>query len=268
MAAVTEDPALSRQLVNSCFGLKLAQFGVVSLDSTHIKDVINIINRWRLNVGATRDVTDLQIRTEAVHLINTFPELTYQGLNNDIDTMIDLLVKGRLDVKLDYINFSPLFIGRVVSAYKAFKTAEITKMRDAVLTKNPDTPPTPVETRLEGMKWMIETQAEAARSGHADTGFSRDVYDFLRKTKRMQFTDAMIQEAKHYSDKKYPEWLNRQPREEAARLTAQKALRDQRLRQFGIEYCLVEFFKATDLPGLLAGITVAEYEKYLNPEKK
>lgn len=267
IATVLGEPQLDQAIVKSCYCRRLGTLGRVDMKSDKIDAVVEHISYWRMITGCMKDLDEkgIQIRSEAVYLINEFPDLTFEGENNDLANICEMLVQGRLEIKLDFVQFSPLFMGRCIAAYLKLKQNQITKMTNELLTKNPAEETVPIEEKLASFQETLRIVAKQSKDDKYD-GFQRIfnqyVYDFLRKTKRMVFDDQITSAARKYADGKYQDYFSKQHALIKDKAVVRKE-KEKILRQFGIHFCLKNYFSNNDVEKLVAEISADDYNKYL-----
>jgi hypothetical protein len=264
----SDDPQLAGQLIRSFGGRKLKD-----LDMGNEQDkgtVISTIGYIRSFVGCIKDVDTPQIHMEADFLHTNYGELTFEGPDNDLINALTLLSTGKLDMKLSYIlNFSCLFLGQILDSYLRRKRTEINKLGAETYGLAEEAPPVSLEDRLLSMKDNIRKCHQHFMDGFNERFFNVLVYDFLRKTKRLIFNDALIEEAKQYAQKKYTT-LASPLRVQTVKsvVDGSKKEKDRMIRQFCIDFSLSKYFESLDLEEMLDGITLEEYDRFVQSEKK
>lgn len=220
---------------------------------------IDMVANWRMLLAATKDTDPQLIRTEAIYLVDTHPDITIAELKN----AIRLLTEHKLGINLPFvINFSCLFMSQVLAAYLQIKETVIVEVIKAEDRQLPQEIEVSLEERTESIKYMIVECKKHVEEGCQQVIFVNDVYNFLRKTKRLVFNDKMVEEAKAYANKQYAVWVSNQPLNLSRVNQDVKKEKELMLRQFGINYCLIDFYKNNDLQKVYSSVTVEDYKIY------
>lgn len=260
LAGKTDNPKEVRQLIEASYAPKLKTIDPANQEQ--MGSVIDLVSYWRTLVGCIKDVSPVQLRVEAEYLVKSWPEFTMQ----DMRIAMNLLVTQKLEMNMPYvINFSSLFMGQVISAYESYKRKEINKIgeqvTEPVLLPND---PTPAE-KAEIMKEMITDCYQHVKDGCFETFYFRTVYDFLRKTNRLKITDQVAKDGKEYCEKKMKSFAATKATKiinassVMYRNSDPKKEREDAIRKFKIEYCLVWYFENNKLESILQSITENDY---------
>lgn len=254
---------------NTVIGTGEAERSIKKLGELNMEDdvdfnfMIDLVGNWRMLLGATKETDPALFRVEAIYLVDTHPDLTIVELK----TAIRLLSEHKLNIKLPFVvNFSCMFMSHVIQAYIELKETLIASVIN-VADKQYLPPPEPsIQERLDDMKYMIVECKKFLEKCEGLFVF-HDVYDFLRKTKRLVFTPEMVEEAKKYGERRYGLWVSSQPLQLNRVSSEVKKERETMVREFGIYYCLMEYFKKIDLAEELKKIEESEYIDYINKKK-
>lgn len=230
----------------------------------HYDALVDLIGQWRMICGAMKGVDAVQIKMEATHMQMAHGTLTMAEVKMAIQFMVD----QKLGINLpDYINFSCVFISKVLSAYEDVKQELLSKIIPVAEKNALIEPPAPsMQEKVETMRYMIRECSKHAKVGFKQIVFNMTVYSFLKKTGRIVITDEIKAEARKHADKQYAIYalavpLNLQRSAVVIKKEGQ-ALR----KQYGVQYCLLHYFKQypvlADLERALQEIQEADYERY------
>lgn len=245
------------QMIVACFSRKLADYNID--DKKDYNKVIDIVSTWRYNVGAMKDVPAIQLRLEADYLFKTWPNTTIE----DVRVCIELMTQDVLDLKLEYVNFSALFMGRVLTAYYNYKSTVIGKVHDLIDQQLPASEERTLAQRAEDIKGLVKLCHDHYLEKFKETIFNGVVYDFLRNTRRLVITKELAEKAKAESSVLYSKMRDNNNRSIAQLLRPTQASKDDKkkaLRQFGVIYCLKDYFGKIKIDELLASITEKDIE--------
>jgi hypothetical protein len=261
LAVKTDNPKEVTKLIDATYGRKL---GTVNMHQKEDQDkVIDLVSYWRTLLGAIKDVHPAQLKVEAAYLVENYPTLTF----SDINLAMDCLIQQKLDLRLPFvINFSALFMGQVLDAYRRYKAEEINKISEQV------TPPVPPSQKLtpsqkaEEMKSILRLCRDQVVDGCKERFFNGIVYDFLRRTGRLVLNDQVIEDGKKYCAKKMMEYqagtiaslndiVNKRKSDQDA-----KRDREAQMRQHKIDYCLIYFFSTQEIDKIIEGICSKDYQ--------
>jgi hypothetical protein len=228
--------------------------------------MVDLVAGWRLLLGATKETDPTVFKFEATYLVETYPLLPIAELKCAIKFLNEQLL-FKLNPNYE-INFSCAFMSKAISEYLSLKGKVVSEVNDVLDRQVLPAPEPSIEEQLEGLKYMIRECDAFLKNQDKGVFVFGDVYNFLRKTKRLVFNDKMIEDARKYGDKKYALWLSTQPLSLNRVSSEVKKEKDQMVREFGIYYCLMEYFNSIDLEKELAKITPEEYRKYQDERKQ
>ena len=242
---------IANEMIVACYCRKLGDYDVDNKEDYN--RIIDVVSNWRYMVGAMKDIPAIQLRLEAEYLFKTWPNVTVE----DIKICIDLMTQGILDLKLEYVNFSALFMGRVLNAYFEYKSTVITKVNELMSFQLESPPQRTPEQKVEDMKELIKICHGHFLEGFKETVFNGIVYDFLRLTGRLVITKELAEKAKGFSNASYStlrDNTNRSIGELLKPNDQHKENKKKVVRQFGINYCLKDYFKKHTLEETLASV--------------
>lgn len=258
-----ENSEVAILLIEGKFDRPLSEYSLTN--ESDLDSLLTLVGQMRMRLGFDKNVNPDHVKLEAEYLKAQWGSLS----KKDITNAIDFLVSARLDYSMAYQHtFSTLVIGGILASYRKFRATVLGKVekvagdREAVMAK-----PISIQEQVETIKDIIRLCHEHYKNGFQETFFNRTVYDFLRKTKRMIFTDESVKRAKEFAEKEYQKWNLIQQQGTAGNLSEvlRKATshidKDSKIRQFGIQYCLKEYFDNNDLEKVIQSISEKDYQK-------
>jgi len=161
--------------------------------------VIDALGKWRFYLGIKEKASKEEIIINVQFIRDHFGNYNV----NDIHEAMQTSIAGKLDVDNNhYGNFGPLYISRVLNAYKNHKS-EILQYCKKQLDKNapkalPERNP---KEELDAMKtFFLRAHKEANDTFYNDYG---DVwYNFAKRNGLLTFTKELIDEAKRFGKHK------------------------------------------------------------------
>ncbi len=225
-------------------------------------DLVQKVGGWRYMVGAMKDsmgkvIGEKQLAVEAGILLKNYPNFTLMELDN----AINLLIAQKLNVKVDFINFSPLFMGQILSAYEKYKQMRLSLIPEYQAEQD-ETKKTTISERMQSMKEMITEIAIHVKSGGVGHFFSGIVYDFLRATKRLRIDTDLLKNSKEYANKQYGFFVKKGDKTilETANLPPEaKKEKIASLRRFQIDFLLKDFFEKNNVDKVIESMSEKEW---------
>ncbi len=158
--------------------------------------VIDALGKWRFYLGLKEKASKEEIIINVQFIRDHFGEFNVQDIHEAMQTSI----AGKLDVDNNhYGNFGPLYISRILNAYKSYK-GDILQYCKKQLDKNaPKALPTwnPKE-HLESMQSAFLRAHEQAKSGFFND-YGDVWYNFAKRNGYLSFTQDLIEEAKRFA---------------------------------------------------------------------
>lgn len=160
-----------------------------------LADVIDALGKWRFYLGIKEKASKEEIIINVQFIRDHFGEMNVQ----DIHEAAQLSIAGKLDVDNNhYGNFGPLYISRILNAYKVHKNDVLTWCKKELDKNKPKALPerNPQEEIKEMRLYFLRAHKEAKEDFFNDYG---DVwYNFAKRNNFLSFTEDLIQSAKRY----------------------------------------------------------------------
>lgn len=259
LAEKTDNPKEISEFINATYDRKLSTIDIGN--QNQMNEVVNLVSYWRTLMGCTKDVSPAQIRIEAEYIVQEYPTITIQ----DVKLAMNYCIKQKLDIKLPYVlNFSTLLMGQIIESYKTYKAEQINKIGDQV------TPPaiaydlTPAQ-KADNMKDIIRSCAQHIDEGCKERFYFRTVYDFLRRTGRLQIDDKLAKDGKEYVEKKLKAFQPSTSGTLRALMPGAsvevKKQRELATKQYKLDFLLINYFQTHKLEDVINSITEKDYRE-------
>ena len=123
-------------------------------NNNQLKPLIDLVGKWRYYIGIREDLSQEEMFMNINFIRENFNELNLI----DINQAINLSLKGDLNVDVEhYQNFTPLYISKILKAYKEYKGKIIFEIRDKLrLIQNKPKEPS-AEEKLKITKMSLST---------------------------------------------------------------------------------------------------------------
>jgi len=157
--------------------------------------VIDALGKWRFYLGLKEKASKEEIIINVQFIRDHFGEYNVQDIHEAMQTSI----AGKLDVDNNhYGNFGPLYISRILNAYKSYKV-DILQYCKKQLDKNAPKalPSSNPKEDLESMKSFFLRACEQAKSGFFND-YGDVWYNFAKRNGYLSFTQDLIEEAKRF----------------------------------------------------------------------
>ena len=175
------------------------------IHNNHANQIIDILARWRYMLGINiSNQSENELSTE-LSFLSKFIKENYNYLTLDeINLAINLSLTNKLEVDTKtYNNFSAFYISQILNAYLTYKRKlynELSyKLEKNELDYNVEKPS--AEDNMKLMKELIiGFYEDYQKDGYINDVFNL-VYDFLKKIKKLNFNNLIIEEAILYGEK-------------------------------------------------------------------
>jgi|TARA_R110000803_G_scaffold91886_2_gene159363 hypothetical protein len=162
-----------------------------------LKPLIDLIGKWRYYIGIKEELSQEELFVNLNFIRENFNELNLV----DIKQAIDLSIKGDLEVEAEhYQNFTPLYISKILNAYKVYRGKVIYAIRDKVSKIENQ----PKEPTLNEKVEITKTSLESMFSNREDKRFydyGGVTYDFIKRNSLLVFSKSLVEEAMEYGKK-------------------------------------------------------------------
>jgi len=211
--------------------------------------LLQCVSRWRLYIGLPKeDVTqELTIITEFI--FKSYGHLTIQ----EVDLAVQLSVTRQLEDCEFYGNFSPLYVGKVLSAYlyhRKLTMADAVRRKEVfdMEAKEKESKPTP-EQECELTKDIIKDFYNQYKEIGEITDLFNICYNLFRKLNLIKPDKGMIDEAMKYGKEMASKGTSRLNFKELLKHT------DNMTKVYARNYCVQKYFDKIEIEELLAKIT-------------
>jgi hypothetical protein len=224
--------------------------------------LIDTLAKWRWMSGInTNNQDDNEVARELVLLsqfiTKNYPQITIE----EIDLAIDLSLTDKLDVDVRTFNsFSPMYVSRILNGYieyrrRLYNDIYTRKVREEEI-KEMERKPTPQEERDSTIDIIRHFHKQYKSFGEIDDVFNI-LYNYFRKTKRLNPSKETIEEAIKYGKIKSEEHINSYF---ADVLLKERPDKKQLENRYARNYCVCKFFDSINLEEFLSKIEISEFE--------
>jgi hypothetical protein len=221
-----------------------------------LKPLIDIVGKWRFYVGIKEDLSKEELFMNVTFIRENFGELNLV----DINEAINLSLKGELKVDVEhYQNFSPIYISKILLAYKEYRSKIIVDIRQRISEKeNSLQSEITDEERLTFCKKSLQSMYDSKNDkGFYD--FGSVTYDFIKKNKLMVMSKELVDEAMAYGTDNYIKQTRNSFYNDVVSNTknhkSERDKKDQTIRSYARNYVVKKW---------LDGFNVNQWKKFLN----
>lgn len=162
-----------------------------------IKPLIDIIGKWRFYIGVKEELSQEELFMNVNFIRENFNELNLV----DINEAINLSLKGVLNVDVEhYQSFTPLYISKILNAYKDYRNNIIYDIRQSLLKidNKPKqlSPKDKVALTRASLKVLYESRNEKTFYDYGSV-----TYDFIKKNNLIKLTKDLVSEAMSFGEK-------------------------------------------------------------------
>jgi hypothetical protein len=227
-----------------------------------IDNLIDTLAKWRWMSGInTYNQDDNEVARELVLLskfvIKNYPQITIE----EIDLAIDLSLTDKLDVDVRTFNsFSPMYVSRILNGYiehrrKLYNDIYSRKVRVDEITEM-EKKPTPKEQMDSTIDLIRHFYDKFKKDGFIDDVFNI-LYNYFRRTKKINPSKEVIDEAIKYGKIKSEEHINSYF---ADVLIKERPNKKQMENRYARNYCVCKFFENLNLEEFISKIEISEFE--------
>ena len=165
--------------------------------NNELKPLIDLVGKWRYYIGIREELSQEELFMNITFIRENFNELNLV----DIDQAINLSLKGELNIDAEhYQNFTPLYISKILKAYKEYRGKIIYDIRDSInKIENKPIEPTIAE-KVEITKSSLVSMYNS-REDKRFHDYGGVTYDFIKRNQFMVFTKSLVAEAMDYGKK-------------------------------------------------------------------
>ena len=162
-----------------------------------LKPLIDLVGKWRYYIGIREELSQEELFMNITFIRENFNELNLV----DINQAINLSLKGDLNIDAEhYQNFTPLYISKILKAYKEYRGKIIYDIRESI-SKIENKPKEPtIEEKVDITKSSLLSMYNS-REDKRFHDYGGVTYDFIKRNKLMVFTKSLVAEAMDYGKK-------------------------------------------------------------------
>ena len=166
-------------------------------NNNQLKPLIDLVGKWRYYIGIREDLSQEEMFMNINFIRENFNELNLI----DINQAINLSLKGDLNVDVEhYQNFTPLYISKILKAYKEYKGKIIFEIRDKLrLIQNKPKEPS-AEEKLKITKMSLSTMYDQ-KDEKTFYDYGGVTWDFIKRNNLIVMSKELVKEAMEYGKK-------------------------------------------------------------------
>jgi len=186
-------------LVLAYEGKKMAK----DFDNDDMGMLVSVLGKWRLYLMASKEVDEKDFRIIALFVQKNYPFLRI----DEINLAIDLSIIGDLDVDINVYNgFTTMYVSKIINSYYEYKKHHLSNINERREKKqrillSQSIKPTQQEDRDLTVSIIIDEYNHFNQKGFVKDYFGI-VYKFLKDSKRLNFSQEIIDAALSYGNKK------------------------------------------------------------------
>lgn len=160
-----------------------------------LKPLIDLVGKWRYYIGIKEELSQEELYMNISFIRENFNELNII----DLDQAINLSLKGDLNVDVEhYQNFSPLYIAKILKAYKEYRCKIIYDIKEKInKIKNTPKEPTIDEKIAIAKKSLYSLYNQRNDKNFHDYGSV--TFNFIKRNKLIVFSNELITESLNYA---------------------------------------------------------------------
>jgi polyhydroxyalkanoate synthesis regulator phasin len=190
-------------------------------------------------------------------IVKNYPQITIE----EIDLAIDLSLTDKLDVDVrTFNNFSPMYVSRILNGYiehrkRLYHEIYSRKVKEEEI-KQMQKKATPQEERDLTIEIIRDFYNKYKTDGYIDDVFNI-LYNYLKKSKKLNPSKEVIDEAIKYGKIKAEEHINSYFADVFIKERPDKKELENR---YARNYCVCKFFDTLNLEEFLSKIEISEFE--------
>ena len=172
-------------------------------DNDDMGMLVSVLGKWRLYLMASKEVDEKDFRIIALFVQKNYPFLRI----DEINLAIDLSIIGDLDVDINVYNgFTTMYVSKIINSYYEYKKHHLSNINERREKKqrillSQSIKPTQQEDRDLTVSIIIDEYNHFNQKGFVKDYFGI-VYKFLKDSKRLNFSQEIIDAALSYGNKK------------------------------------------------------------------
>lgn len=232
------------------------------IERDYVNKLIDVLAKWRWMSGINAYNQDENEIGQELALISKFILSNYSTISLDeISLAIDLSLTDKLNVDVRTFNtFSPMYVSRILNAYLEYKRRLYNDMMDrkdrANAKKELEKKATPQE-KMEAMVDLIHYFYEQYKSEGTINDYFNTLYNYLRRTKRLNPSKEVVEEAMEYGKSMAKEHINSFF---GKGIADEKPNKENIEKRFARNYCVQKYFDGVDINEVTSTIKINEFE--------
>jgi hypothetical protein len=224
--------------------------------------LIDVLSKWRWMSGINHPNEDEDDIAQELILISKFLIENYPKLNlEEISLAINLSLTNKLNVDVRTFNsFSPMYISRILNAYLDYKRSiynELRERQERINSKNELEKKATPEDRLFAMRELLHHFYDEYKSIGVVNDYFNVLYNFLRKTKRLNPSKEIVDKAMKYGESKCNEHINSYF---ANAIGNDKPDKQLIIKRFARNYCVQNLFDTINIDELASNLNYMEFK--------
>jgi len=165
--------------------------------NNELKPLIDLVGKWRFYIGIKEELSQEELFMNVTFIRENFNEFNLY----DIKEAIDLSIKGDLNVDVEhYQNFSPLYISKILQAYKKHKGSVIVTINQKISEEENKNKKISIEDRVALTRASIKSlYDEKDNPNFYDYG--NVTYEFIKKNNLYPISKKLVEQAMKYGKK-------------------------------------------------------------------
>lgn len=231
-----------------------------------ISEVIDVLAKWRWMSGVNNTQSEEEIGHELA-IIAKFVLDNYENITVDeISLAIDLSLTDKLDADVRTFNtFTPMYVSRILNAYIEYRR----RMYNELMLRNEieknkienqkSTKPSPEEELQTTRELISDFYRKYKETGEVEDFFNI-LYNYLRKTKKINPSKQVIDEAMLYGKRKAKEHIKTYFEDAIGRTNMEESQIEIVEKRYARNYCVQKFFDTLDLEDFLSKMQISEFQ--------
>jgi len=159
-----------------------------------LKPLIDLIGKWRFFIGIKEELSQEELFMNVNFIRENFSELNLV----DINQAINLSLNGSLNTDVEhYQSFTPLYISKILLAYKKYKGEVIFDIRDSINKIEEKPKQLSITDRIALTRASLSVLYEK-RNDKNFYDYGNVTYDFIKKNKLYTITKELVDKAMKY----------------------------------------------------------------------
>ena len=159
-----------------------------------LKPLIDLIGKWRFFIGIKEELSQEELFMNVNFIRENFSELNLV----DINQAINLSIKGSLNIDVEhYQSFTPLYISKILLAYKKYKGEVIFDIRDSINKIEEKPKQLSITDRIALTRASLSVLYEK-RNDKNFYDYGNVTYDFIKKNKLFKISKELVEKAMKY----------------------------------------------------------------------